>query len=401
MTTRTHSDFSPSDFKGLQDWVPIFRAGVQKDSLGREKVWTTGDLDQVVANHSAEHPAPHVITHKELYSPFAYGRTAELKREGDVLLAKSKDIEPQFEQLIKDGRLFERSVRLVPTANGWKLGHVAWLGAEQPAVQGLAPVQFSAEPAACDYSLEWRTPGLLARMMRRMREFMIEKFDMETADRLMPEWDINDLETYAADARAENQPAVPSFSEAGLHNAEASFTAPTTHQGDTPMPHSDEDLQRARDAARAEAQAEFQAQQATLQQQLDNERTQRLRAEFTATINEAIDAGRLTPAQAEGAVEFMLQLSCEPAEVEFSSGDTTVKKARVSWFSDFIAALPKQVDVGGERGGDDVSAAQAEFAAPAGYAVDASSAEIDRKARAYMAEHKTDYKAAVAAVTAR
>jgi hypothetical protein len=384
------------DFKGLQDWVPIFRAGTQKDSLGREKVWTTGDLDQVVANHSADHPAPHVITHKELYSPFAYGRTAELKRDGDLLLAKSRDIEPQFEQLIKDGRLYERSVRLIPSATGWKLGHIAWLGAEPPAIAGLAPVQFNAEPTACDYSMEWRATSTLARMMRRMREFLIAKFGTEEADRVMPEWDVEDLSNMAAEQRAEEiteeSPIAPSFS------------APPTQHGDAVMPHSDEDLQRARDEARAQAQAEFSAQQTDLQRQLNQERESRLRTEFNASITESIDAGRLTPAQAEGTVEFMLQLSREPAEFEFSVGEgdkaTKVKKQPLDWFREFMGRLPKQVDVGGVHGGDDASASHAEFSAPQGHTVDGDQLALHHKALDYQKAHPgTDYLAAVTAVS--
>lgn len=377
------------DFKGLQDWVPIFRAGPQKDSLGREKVWTTNDLDQIVSNHSADHPAPHVITHKELYSPFAYGRTAELKREGDLLLAKSKDIEPQFEQLIKDGRLYERSVRLKPTANGWALGHIAWLGAEPPAIEGLAPVQFNAEPTACDYSMEWHTTSTLARMMRRMREFLIAKFGAEEADRVMPEWDVEDLATAAVEQRAESPEPAPSFS------------APPTQQGEVLMPHSDEDLQRARTeaaaTARAEAQAEFSA-------QLQSEREARQRVEFSAEINTLIDSGHLTPAQAEGAVEFMQQLESEPAEFEFSAGEgdkaTKVKKRGIGWFRDHLARLPQQVEVGGARGGDDASASHAEFSAPQGHTVDGDQLALHRKALDYQKAHPgTDYLAAVTAVS--
>lgn len=387
MSKRTHHDF-----KGLQDWVPIFKAGPQKDSLGREKVWTHDELDQVVANHDPDHPAPHVVTHKELYSPFAYGQSAEVKREGDVLYVKSKNVEPQFEKLIKDGRLFERSVRLVPSPKGWKLGHIAWLGAEPPAVDGLAPVQFSAETEAHDYSVDWRATSTLARMMRRLREFVIAKFGAEEADRVMPEWDVEDLLTTAAEQRAEEIPASPSFS------------APT-QQGDVPMPHSDEDLKRAREEARAEAAAEFAAEQTTLQQQLQTERESRLRAEFSANVTEAIDAGRLTPAQAEGAVDFMLQLSREPMEFEFSAGEgdkaSTVKKPALTWFRDFMAALPKQIDLGGERGGEDVDVAgDAEFAAPEGYAVDADSMAIHGKAVAYQKKHGCSYNEAVDAVSA-
>jgi ketosteroid isomerase-like protein len=171
------------------------------------------------------------------------------------------------------------------------------------------------------------------------------------------------------------------------------------------MPHSDEDLQRAREEARAEAAAEFAAEQTTLQQQLQTERESRLRAEFSANVTEAIDAGRLTPAQAEGAVDFMLQLSREPMEFEFSAGEgdkaSTVTKPALTWFRDFMAALPKQIDLGGERGGEDVDVAgDAEFAAPEGYAVDADSMAIHGKAVAYQKKHGCSYNEAVDAVSA-
>lgn len=381
MSKRTHHDF-----KGLQDWVPIFKAGPQKDSLGREKVWSHDELDQIVANHDPDHPAPHVITHKELYSPFAYGQSAELKREGDVLYVKSKNIEPQFEKLIKDGRLFERSVRLVPSPKGWKLGHIAWLGAEPPAVDGLAPVQFSAATEAHDYSVDWRATSTLARMMRRLREFLIAKFGAEEADRVMPEWDVEDLTNAAAEHRAEEIPASPSFS------------APT-QQGDVSM-LTEEDLRRAREEARAEAQAEFAAQQTTLQQQLQAERMKNKRAEFAADVTAAIDRG-VAPALVEGMTEFMLAIDAEPAEFEFSAGDATKTSSPAEFVRELLKRLPASVDVGGARGGEEASGgAVAEFAAPEGYTVDAASAEIDRQARAYMAQHpETTYQAAVQAVT--
>lgn len=167
------------------------------------------------------------------------------------------------------------------------------------------------------------------------------------------------------------------------------------------MPHSDEDLQRARTEAAAAARAEAQAEFST---QLQSERESRLRVEFSASINEAIDAGRLTPAQAEGAVDFMLQLSREPAEFEFSAGEgdkaTKVKKLPLDWFRDFMARLPQQVDVGGARGGDDASAGHAEFSAPQGHSVDSDQLALHHKALDYQKAHPgTDYLAAVTAVS--
>lgn len=381
------------DFKGLADWVPVFRAGTQTDSQGRSRVWTVEDLDQIAANHDPDHPAPHVITHQELYSPFAYARTAELKREGDALYAKSRDIEPQFEKLIRDGRLYERSVRLLQTDKGWKLGHIAWLGAEPPAVEGLAPVQFAANADAFDYAVDAYTPGVLARMLRRMREFLIEKFGVEQADRVMPDWEVESLNEHATRLRDEELDSSP------LH---PSFSAPTP--GDQPMPFSQADIDRAREEARQQAAADFSQREQTLQQQLAQERRSRRGAEFQALITGRVDTGHLTPAQAEGAVEFMQQLSdAEDARFEFSAGAgdkaQTVKKSPLEWFSDFMKALPKQVDTRESSAG----AAQGEggahsFNAPAGAHVDADRLALHTKALDYQRKHNVDYITAIKAV---
>lgn len=389
----------PHDFKagGLADWVPIFRAGKQTDSRGRTQEWTEADLDQVVANHSAEHPAPHVITHKELYSPFAYAQVEALKRDGDTLYAKSKNIEPQFEQLLKDGRLYERSVRLVKSEQGWRLGHIAWLGAEPPAIEGLAPVQFSAAAAdEYDFSIDSRSVSMLARMVRNLREFLIAKFDQETADRYVPEWDAEALAEEAARLRAEQDLELsghlsPSFAAAG--------GTPENPTGGTTVSFTQADIDAAKAAARQEAQAEFAAQQQTLQEQLDAERKAKRQAEFMAFHDEMVAAGH-APAHLVGMTDFMHSLAdADEAEFEFSAADgTKQKKNRVEWFREFAKSRAPAVTTG-EHPADETGAA-VEFAAPQGHGVDADLLALHRKAVEYQAAHPgTDYRAAVDAVS--
>ncbi len=336
------------DFKGLTDWFPVFRAGRQTDSRGRTAHYSRDDLDQMVANHDPAHPAPHVITHKELYSPFAYARTAELKREGDVLFAKAADVEPQFERLVKDGRLSERSVRIRKTDKGWSVGHIAWLGAEPPAVEGLAPVQFEQdEQSVHDYQMDTYAAGALVRMMRRMREFLIGKYGVDEADRVMPDYEIEVLND---DVRQAEDPA-PSFSSGEEPSAEHPAGNP---EEDTNMPDfTQADLDAAREEARQQAEADYQRQQDELRQRLDEERRARLAAEFQADMNAWTEENLLLPVQAEGLLEFMLQLSdADGAEFEFSAGDESKKVTPLAWFRDFVAGL-KGHDLTREQGGDD------------------------------------------------
>lgn len=389
MSKRTH------DFKGLTDWVPVFKAGTQTDSRGRPRNFTHTDLDQMVANHDPDHPAPHVITHKELYSPFAYARTEGLKREGDTLYAKSRDVEPGFEKLIKDGRLYERSVRLTNTDNGMKLAHIAWLGAEPPAVDGLAPVQFeSSQDNVFDYQVDAYTPGVLARAMRRMRDFIIEKFGVEAADKVLPDYEIESMSEHATELRREPD-----------ESPESSFSQPTTDGGAAVAEFTQADIDAAQAKGREQAASEYTQREQTLQKQADDERRKRLRAEFQAEIDDAIDASRLTPALAEGMAEFMAALpDGEDAQFEFSRGDgdkaSTDKQSPLAWFREFMKQVKQSGPAPGESdAGADLDASDAaNFNAPAGTHVDADRLALHQKALDYQKQHDVDYVDAVRAV---
>ncbi|MDD5272175.1 MAG: hypothetical protein PHU14_05600, partial [Methylovulum sp.] len=118
-----------SDFKGFGDYIEVFRAGKQTDSKGDTRVWTVGDIDQIVAHHCASsEPVPMVIGHPTDTAP-SYGWSRDFKREGDVLLAKFSQVEPAFEKMVREGRFRNRSVRIIKGRDGLRLGHVGWLGA--------------------------------------------------------------------------------------------------------------------------------------------------------------------------------------------------------------------------------------------------------------------------------
>jgi hypothetical protein len=379
---------NPHDFRGLDDWVEIFRAGEQTDSAGRTLTFSHDDLDQMVASHQAGIAAPIVIGHPQHNDP-AYGWAGELKRTGDSLLARFRDVTPEFAASVEAGHYRTRSVRVAKEKGRWLVDHIGFLGAKRPSIP-LAPLNYQAPAGEVhDFALHDRQRwgwNAVASLLRRLRDQWIAKDGVESADEVLPSYLIDDV------ARAgEDEPAEPA----------PQFSAPDPRQGDRPMPHSDEDLQRARDEARAQAAAEFAAREQELQATITTERRQREQAEFTAYVQQIVDDERLTPAQAAGAAEFMAAVAGIDETFEFAAGDQAqqIKKAPLDWFRDFVAGLPKH-GLGQELGGQDPErGAGAEFAAPTGYAVDQASAELDRKARAYMAAHPgTDYKAAVSAV---
>jgi len=132
----------------MKDWIEVFKSGTNTDSQGRSRTWTHADLDKMVnAYNPADFEAPVVIGHPKDNAP-AYGWVEGLKRTGDLLLAKFKQMTPEFSRWVEAGHYKKRSIRVLKDGT---LGHVAFLGAVPPAIAGLKDIQFSADIEAEDY----------------------------------------------------------------------------------------------------------------------------------------------------------------------------------------------------------------------------------------------------------
>jgi hypothetical protein len=119
-------------------WIEIFRAG----DYGKNGSYTPQDLDHVVASYNPDfHESPAVIGHPETNGP-AYGWVAGVKRDGDTLLAKLRDVDPQFEEMLRAGKFKKRSASFYRKPEGIELRHIGFLGAQPPEVKGLAAIKF-------------------------------------------------------------------------------------------------------------------------------------------------------------------------------------------------------------------------------------------------------------------
>lgn len=122
-------------------WLELFRSG----DYGDKGTFSNSDLDQMVKNFNPSfHEPPAVIGHPDHDAP-AYGWVDALKRYGDKLLGKFKQVDPKFEEMVKSGRFKKRSIALYQTAKGWMLRHVGFLGAQPPEVKGLANATFKGD----------------------------------------------------------------------------------------------------------------------------------------------------------------------------------------------------------------------------------------------------------------
>jgi len=128
----------------MKKWIEIFRTGKHTSQSGQTKNWTESDLDRMVSTYDPNnHEAPVVIGHPVTNHP-AYGWVRKLKRSGSALLGKFSQVEPQFAELVEAGRFKKRSISVYPDGG---LRHVGFLGAQPPAVKGLADIAFGDDGA--------------------------------------------------------------------------------------------------------------------------------------------------------------------------------------------------------------------------------------------------------------
>lgn len=380
------------NFAGFDDWVEVFRSGRHTDSAGNQQEWTDAHLDQIVANFDAKDSAPVVIGHPKNDSP-AWGWVESIKRDGTSLFAKFHQLAPKFIEWAKAGHVRNRSVKILSTAKGFKLGHVGFLGAAPPAVEGMTPMQFSAEPGQVfEFSMPsgW-SMSLIARSMRRMRDFLIEKFGLETADRVAPAYEIESVEQIAAEATAEDR-------------SQTRFNAPPNPESPTmtgAKTFTQADLDAAADRARNEAEAKLAPQ---LKAAEFAKRTAANQAFVDGLIKDKDGKCRLTVAQAVGVAEFLSALEGidqAQAEFTFTAADKAEKKVGMAQFAkDLLGALQPQLQLGREQATHDPQAGgESAFSAPAGTVVSADRAALFAKAKEYQAAHpKTEWVDCVKAV---
>lgn len=128
--------------------LEVFRSG----DYGHKGRWTEDDLDGIARDYDAAlHEAPVTLDHAQ--SGPALGWVAGVRRAGDRLIARLRNLHADFIDLVKRGAFKKRSVELyreLPETGRPYLKAVSFLGAAAPAVKGLRDVLF-------DNSLEAET----------------------------------------------------------------------------------------------------------------------------------------------------------------------------------------------------------------------------------------------------
>ncbi len=200
----------------MSKWIEIFRAGTHTDSNGRQRTWTRADLDKTVASYDPEHnEAPVVIGHPKNNGP-AYGWVEGVKRVGDLLVAKLKQVEPQFAELVTAGRYKKRSASFY--ADG-SLRHIGFLGAAPPAIKGLKDFAFNEDAEFEEYQQPITEEN--DEMTKEEFEKKLKEEQQKTAAALKQAADFKEeLATsnanFSAATTASRKKAITDFIEAGI-----------------------------------------------------------------------------------------------------------------------------------------------------------------------------------------
>jgi hypothetical protein len=326
-------------FRGMKPFE-IFKAGTHTDASGTAYRFSDDDLIAIARNYDpALSEAPLVVGHPKDNNP-AYGWVKSVRFADGRLVVEPDEVEPQFADLVRDGRFKKRSAAFYPPAHPnnpkpgqYYLRHVGFLGAQPPAVKGLKAVEFAAGGDIAEFTDDmalrssWALENV-SRLFRGLREYLIADKGMDTADSVAPSWAIDSINEAAASMRAD-QPS-PAYSEPEEDMMDKDKQADLDRR---------EQEIAAREAAFAEAQkSELEARR----------RTQA--ADDAAFVADVVKSGRL-PIGLQGVATALFGDMGDDV-LTFSEGDEQKQVSPRDGFRQLLSSLPLPVALGEKAVGD-------------------------------------------------
>ena len=376
--------------------IPIFRPGRHAPHLTQDEIRRT-----VEAYDPGQHRAPLVFGHPKHDAP-AHGWVQSLEFAEDMLSADANQVSDELRAAVDSGRFGPVSAAFYrptsphnPSPGVYALRHVGFLGGQPPVVKGLPAVAFAEGDSESDCLVvefgeaspwTWRS---VARLLRGMREWLIDEKDQETADRVLPGWEIDQISDEAE--RLENDRADSAkFSEPG---ADPNPDGGASDMNEQELATREADLNAREQALAAREAAAVDASAAAA------------RSEATTFAETLCTEGRLLPKHKAAVVELLTALPTD-LKVQFAEDDNgaPAETDAGAWLRGFLKEIPVQVDFA-ERAapGSDpyrqrsTGTAQG-IRAPDGYAI-GGNADLHRQALEFAETHNVDYETALSRVS--
>ncbi|EDX4489587.1 peptidase [Salmonella enterica subsp. salamae] len=288
--------------------IHIFKAGTHTDMHGKKLPFTQSDLAACVkAYDPSVHEAPLVIGHPQTEDP-AWGWVKSLTLNGSDLLAEPDQLDPQFAELVGNGRFkkVSASFYLPDSPNNPKPGtlylrHVGFLGAQPPSIKGLKQVSFGEKEEGVVEFADWNDVTN-ATLWGRLRDFLIGQFGLDETEKVIPSWQVESLREKAY---RDTDTDGPAFSE----------NNPNPQQENSTMTEEEIKALQAENT-RLKVEATQRAEQEA------KTRQEKLHADNVSFAEKLVGAGRLTPAAKPVVVAILDAVAGGDKPVEFAEGDT-------------------------------------------------------------------------------
>ena len=324
--------------------INIFKAGKHTSAAGVALEFAESDLQASVDAYDPKiHEAPITVGHPKDNLP-AYGWISGLEFSEDRGMdATPSQVDADFAEMVAGGKFKKISASFYspesptnPVPGTYYLRHVAFLGAQPPAVKGLKGIEFNeAEEGIVEFMEPWDT-RTTAGIFRALRDFIIDKFSKEEADEIIPSWRLEDLEDSARRQLENDNNADPAFTEV-------------------------DDMTKEELAAEKKALEEREAKLKTDEANF-SERETKLKADaeaarkagVSAKVDALVASGKVLPAEKQKMVDFACSLDSEVC-INFKEGDTDKSQPTTAFFFEFLEGLKPRVDTGehsADEGGD-------------------------------------------------
>lgn len=374
----------------------IFKPGEWTTIAGEKIEFSEADLQATAQAYDPKlSKAPLVVGHPKTDKP-AKGWTVALTANERGLFAAADKVDPEFAEAVRTGSWGTISAKFYrptdannPVPGVWYLRHVGFLGAQPPSVKGLDDPEFGESDDGCvcfqegvEFS-EWDAMTS-ANLWRNLREWLVGQFGMDTADKVVPPYDVRALEIGAQEEINEQRAAAgngPAFSEHPAHKPpeESNVTeqeAAQLREQNAALQRQNEEMRRAEHERQAEA----------------------IRQDNVAFAETLAKEARIPSAMQAQVAAIGAQLQTTP-DVEFGEGDQ--KKPLHLAFRELMQALPASVEFGEhatrERVGADTQADAGDDAAFAEGGTPERK-DQDKRIRAYAQQHGVSYASAAHAV---
>lgn len=322
--------------------IHIFKTGNHTSAAGDTLEFSEDVLRAAAeAYDPALHEAPIVVGHPKDNGP-AFGWIGHVTYSEKGLHADPRQINDDFAELVSKGTYKKVSASFYspesqqnPKPGSYYLRHVGFLGGMPPAIKGLEALEFNEQDdGVIEFSADWEVAGF----MRKMREFLIEKFGVDDANKAIPDYMVV----------AAEEAARPRSNYSEIEIEETAMTDEQIAAKEAELDERQEKL-AAQEAAVAAQVAEFAEKAEADALAAKGARKTRIGAQ----IDDMVKAGKILPAKADSIKQFAESLD-DTATVEFGEGDAASKLTSTEFLISLLAEKSTPVEFGehGQPTGD-------------------------------------------------